>query len=279
MIILLNNPGSYTIRVNNPDGGQSNTFGFSASAATSTPSISSISPANPTSSGSNQTVTVYGNQFQSGLTVTVGYSGGSSTLSGSQIQSVTANSFQMIILLNNPGSYTIRVNNPDGGQSNTFAFSATSSTATPVVTSITPTSVPASTFMLTINGTGFDGGAIDQIYYGGALVGNGVIQNRTSAQLVVQEGMASATPGAYTVKVKNSDGTLSNGVSLTIIGSGPLSGTLKANPTTCQVTTVGGNCSITLPWTLQNTTLGLITVTDALGNQEVVNPVTGSSGT
>src|ERR1035441_8284137 len=99
-------------------GGQSNTFGFSASAATSTPSISSISPANPTSSGSNQTVTVYGSQFQSGLTVTVGYSGGSSTLSGSQIQSVTANSFQMIILLNNPGSYTIRVNNPDGGQSN-----------------------------------------------------------------------------------------------------------------------------------------------------------------
>src|SRR5260370_35095742 len=111
MVINFNgNPGSYTIQVNNPDGGHSNTFGFNASAQISTPSISSISPSNPTASSGNQNVTVYGSQFQSGLTVTVGFSGGgSATLSGSQIQSVTAGSFVMVINFNgNPGSYTIQ---------------------------------------------------------------------------------------------------------------------------------------------------------------------------
>ena len=50
--------------------------------------------------------------------------GGGSTLSGTQIQSVAANSFVMVINFNgNPGSYSIRVNNPDGGQSNTYSFS------------------------------------------------------------------------------------------------------------------------------------------------------------
>src|SRR5258708_28979831 len=59
--------GSWTIRVNNPDGGQSNTFGFTVNAAN--PVINSISPSSPTHRGSNQTVTVFGSNFQAGLTV------------------------------------------------------------------------------------------------------------------------------------------------------------------------------------------------------------------
>src|SRR5579883_1451760 len=62
-------------------------FPQSATAA-STPSISSISPSSPTASGSNQNITVFGSGFQAGLTVTVTFpSGGSATLSGTQIQS------------------------------------------------------------------------------------------------------------------------------------------------------------------------------------------------
>lgn len=37
MLITLTAPGSWTIRVNNPGGGQSNTFGFNVNAAQSTP--------------------------------------------------------------------------------------------------------------------------------------------------------------------------------------------------------------------------------------------------
>jgi len=61
--------------------------------------------------------------------------------------------------------------------------------------------------------------------------------------------------------------------------SGSPSGTLTASPSTCQVTTVNGTCAISLVWTLTNSTSGQITVTDALGNNKVVGPVSGSSGT
>jgi hypothetical protein len=92
--------------------------------ASPTPSISSISPPTPVHSGSNQNVTVFGSNFQSGLTVFITFpSGGSTTLSGTQIQSVTANSFVMIATLGSSGGWSIRVNNPDGKQSNTFFFS------------------------------------------------------------------------------------------------------------------------------------------------------------
>jgi hypothetical protein len=71
-------------------------------------------------------VTVYGSQFQSGLTVAVGFpGGGGTTLSGTQIQNVSAGSFQMIITLGGPGLWTIQVNNPDGGKSNLFSFNVT----------------------------------------------------------------------------------------------------------------------------------------------------------
>ena len=93
-----------------------------------------------------------------------------------------------------------------------------------------------------------------------------------------------ALPQHYTFNLydysSGSQGAAMASVNVSVPGpTGPTSGTLKASPTTCQVTAVGGTCAISLPWTLQNTTSGLITVTDALGNQKVVNPVTGASGT
>src|SRR4029077_20347546 len=122
MVVTLNVVGQYTIRVNNPDGAQSNTFPFNVQAAN--PIISSISPSSPVHSGSNQNVTVFGSNFQSGLTVLITFpSGGSTTLSGSQIQSVTSSSFVMVVTLSTAGGWSIRVNNPDGKQSNTFNFS------------------------------------------------------------------------------------------------------------------------------------------------------------
>jgi uncharacterized protein (TIGR03437 family) len=99
------------------------------------PTINSISPGTPTASGSNQAVTVFGSQFQSGLTVTVFFPNGSgpTTLSGTQIQGVAATSFQMIITLSLPGTFAIRVNNPDGGQSSTFNFNVNAATSVPTI--------------------------------------------------------------------------------------------------------------------------------------------------
>ena len=84
-----------------------------------------------TASGSNQTVTVNGSGFQSGLTVTVFFpnNNGSTMLNGTQIQSVSATSFQMIVTLSGAGTWGIRVNNPDSQQSNTFNFSVGASSS------------------------------------------------------------------------------------------------------------------------------------------------------
>ncbi len=84
--------------------------------------ITSISPAKP-AEGANQVVTVNGTGFESGLTVIMGLPGsGSSTISGSQIQSVTSTSFQMTVTFSTTGTYTLVVNNPDGGGSSVFEF-------------------------------------------------------------------------------------------------------------------------------------------------------------
>ena len=121
LLITLNAAGTWGLQVNNPGGQTSNTFSFSVAAGA--PTITSISPASPTQSGSNQTITVNGTNFQSGLTVTATFpSGGSTTLSGTQIQNVTAGSFQLLITLNATGTWGIRVNNSGGQTSNTFNF-------------------------------------------------------------------------------------------------------------------------------------------------------------
>lgn len=92
--------------------------------------------------------------------------------------------------------------------------------AAPIINSISPPSVVGSTFELIINGTGFDAtGAADQVYQpNGSFMGQGTIISRSSTQIAVTEAMAGAAPFAqpYTVKVKNPDGQLSNGIGLTL---------------------------------------------------------------
>jgi len=105
------------------DGKMMNTVQVSIGTATAAPSVASISPATPTASSSSQNVTVNGTSFQSGLSVTLtSPSGSAATLSGAQIQSVTATSFVMLATLNFTGIWNLRVNNSDGGQSNIFNF-------------------------------------------------------------------------------------------------------------------------------------------------------------
>ena len=84
--------------------------------------ITSISPAAPLT-GSNQVVTVIGTGFEPGLTVTMLPPGsGITTISGAQIQWMTAKSFQMTVTFSVAGAYEIRLANPDLTNSNTFAF-------------------------------------------------------------------------------------------------------------------------------------------------------------
>lgn len=88
----------------------------------SKPTITSIDPLTPTRRNLDQTVTVNGNDFQDGMTVTVYYPGGIGRLSGTQLQDINPTSFEMVVLLGKIGDYSIVVNNPDGTHSNRFSF-------------------------------------------------------------------------------------------------------------------------------------------------------------
>ncbi len=87
------------------------------------PRIDSISPTNPTHSGVDQDISIFGLNFQFNLTVAITFpNGGGTTLSGTQIRNVTPTSFVMRATLGSAGFWKIQVNNPDGGQSNLFTF-------------------------------------------------------------------------------------------------------------------------------------------------------------
>jgi hypothetical protein len=122
MLILLNITGYFSIVVNNPDGAHSGLFSFQVSDPVSKLTVDHITPQRPRLQIVDQIVTVTGSGFHSGLTVTVYYPGGTSRLSGTQIQNVTPTSFRMLILLNKTGRFSIVVNNPDSIHSDLFSF-------------------------------------------------------------------------------------------------------------------------------------------------------------
>jgi hypothetical protein len=107
-------------------------------------------------------------------------------------------------------------------QETTTVIDSTTTTSTvtevPDITSISPTSHEAAEFELTIEGANFDDVAEDLIYTMDEqeLIVQSVILSRSSTQLVVRENMIDFTPGTYIIKVKNSDGVLSNGKELVI---------------------------------------------------------------
>jgi hypothetical protein len=96
----------------------------------------------------------------------------------------------------------------------------------PNIASVSPTQVQAGQFTLTINGSNFDSGAIDQFYTpSGQLMGSGAqsggLVSRSSNQIVVRENLTGAPAGTYTVRVKNSDGKLSGPINILVAATAP----------------------------------------------------------
>src|SRR5205085_2686556 len=121
------NAGSYGIEVINPANQRSSRLNFTVQAQQLTPAVSGINPSSPTAMVGNQNVQVFGNNFQSRLTVDVFDVRGDlvTNQSGTQILNVMANSFTMVINFNGDvGSYGIEVNNPANQRSSRFTFTA-----------------------------------------------------------------------------------------------------------------------------------------------------------
>jgi len=208
MVISLGSAAStFGLEVVNPDGGRSQRFTFSTT--TPTPSVNSISPSSPPVINGNQNVQVSGSNFQFNLTVDVFNGSGTKvgTLSGSQILSVSPNSFTMVINLGaSPGNFGIEVVNPSGIRSSRFSFSTQS--ANPSVNSINPNPVPTfnANQNVQVSGNNFQSGLTVDVFNNsgskvGTLSGSQILSvTSTSFTMVIFLG---SSPGSFGIEVVN----------------------------------------------------------------------------
>src|SRR5688500_6224654 len=87
----------------------------------------------------------------------------------------------------------------------------------PVVTSARPSVAVAAALVLTVVGSGFDGGSVPEVYDAkGRLVASGSVRDQSETRLVASVPLAGAGPGTYAVKVRAADGRRSEGVGMTL---------------------------------------------------------------
>ena len=229
MLATLNASGSWSLRVNNPDGGQSNTFSFTVGSG---PLISSVSPPSPVASVSNQNIPVFGSGFQPNLSVSVTFPNGTSTtLSGpGQIQNVTPTSFTMVTTLNATGTWRIRVNNPNGGgQSNTYNFTVRA--AAPTITNVNPDPATAGVdTALIVSGINFRTGFSASVTTpdGTSNISSSQLTFISSTEIHVQVTMHGTPQYQATLKIFYSNGQSTTGT-FQVQGTsstGPLTGTI-----------------------------------------------------
>jgi len=124
LINNLSDSGTWTVRVNNPDGQSSDTASFTVPVVASSPSIASVSPTSMPPLNGNQTLIINGNNFQNGATLTfVPPEGG--TIFSTATKLTFISSAQISYQINNlgdSGTWTVRVNNPDGQSTGTTSF-------------------------------------------------------------------------------------------------------------------------------------------------------------
>ena len=153
-----------------------------SSCAASPPSITGISPNPVTGSDSQQTITLTGSNFQSGLTVTVGWTGGSKTLDTSQVAFDSSTQVRIFITTStSPDNWWVKVTNSDGQPSNTMNFSVIAPAPTPTYTI---------SGRVTSNGTGLSGVSM-------TLTGSG--STSTSTDSNGNYSFSGAQNGAYTI--------------------------------------------------------------------------------
>ncbi len=233
---------------------------ISVAGATTPPTINSISPGVPQVGNSDQNVTVNGSNFQAPITATVFFPGGGSTnLSGAQIQNVTSTSFVMRITFGSAGAWSIRVSNPAGTQSNTFTFTVQSTVQSPTIGSINPTNavvlnsdqdvaVYGNNFQqnLTVSVTSPNGGvSVTSPNAGGKTLSSAqttTITTTTSSSFLMRIRLFVA--GVWMMRVINPDGRQSNPFSFTVVAPTGLPNISSINPAT--LTAEQTNQSITV---------------------------------
>jgi hypothetical protein len=222
---------TWTVQVVNSAASSSNIVNLVVSVP---PVISSLSPNPMTGSSANQTLTVNGSGFQSGLKVVLTGAASPVAYQGSAVASQTATQIQALVNVGAAaGAWTVQVVNPDGSSSNAASLTVTAA-ALPVISSLSPNPMTGSSAdqTLTINGSNFQpglqvkltSGVSTTTYQASSLAS----QTATQIQVAVNVGLAA---GAWTVQVVNPNNVLSNAATLTVTAAPPPAiSSLSPNP-------------------------------------------------
>ena len=214
------------------------------------PSITGISPASLPPLNGNQLLTISGNNFQSGATLTfVPPEGGSINSLATKLTFVSANQINyQINNLSDRGNWTVRVNNPGGQSSSSVTFTVaaaaqsisspvvaspvstsalvvqpvytTTTVAAPSIISVSPATLPPmnGNQLLTISGYNFQNGATLTFVppEGGTINSSAAKLTFVSANQINYQINNLSDRGNWTVRVNNPGGQTSSSVSFTV---------------------------------------------------------------
>jgi hypothetical protein len=239
--------------------------------------VTSLSPASPMSGSTPQTLTIGGTNFAVGLGVSLRLADGStSVVPASQVQAVTASSFQVTVTLTVAGAYGLTATNPSGSSSGVFGFTVQSGPLVapdPTILSIAPSTILQNSPLqaLVLSGLNFVSPlAVTAIAPDGAqlTVDGSVIVNVTTTSCQIS--MVLTQVGTYRFSVTTPAGASSNGVTVNVLSTNTtftLSGTVEDLN---HLPLVGASVAIVSgPWQNHGTT------TDVAGNYQI----SGVSGT
>jgi hypothetical protein len=186
----------------------------------STPEITNVTPASPGVSSKPQRLSIAGSDFLEGLTLMItNPDGQSQRFAGADILNRRPTAFEVNVLIDSKGSYSLVVSNTDGGVSRPFPLTVKGEEAQPetktkpTIESISPAKVTKSNTpqTLTIRGTRFEPGMVvmltDPTGTVKTISGNAIADiTPTSCQFTA----ILEVPGEYSVEVKLPSGAMSN---------------------------------------------------------------------
>jgi hypothetical protein len=180
----------------------------------------SVTPASPSPAKDPQVLRIGGQDFQPKLKLMVTTPGGGTMeLKDDAIQQQQAGSFQVAIVIANPGKYSLVVTNPDGGISAPFVLEAraVAKPPTPVIQRILPETISKNpeAQTLTVEGQNFGPGVkvtvTDPL---GVEVLDPVVREVTTSSFKLSVKLETAGP--YNLVVSNSTGAVSNVAVVTV---------------------------------------------------------------
>jgi hypothetical protein len=205
-------------------------FGLLAAAlsAVEPPVVTAVTPSPLVMSPNAQTVRVTGSGFAPGLTVEIMSHGNTETYSGAAVQGQNATSFEVSVVLAQPGAATLIVRNVDGGVSEPYTLKVEVAKgaeptrgpqATPVIERVSPDKATRGTTpqMITLTGRSFSPAATvtmtDPTGVVTVIKGSSL---ETSTPTTIRFNAVLDVSGDYTFTVTNPPGQASNTVTIVV---------------------------------------------------------------